>query len=82
MGLPVVASDTTWADAFSLVVAALFLVVAAPVSRGRVNFTSDNVEVICLLQHSAPTTDLFLFNCRKLVTDILWGCSIAAHWVP
>ena len=80
--MPVAASDASRAEALGPPMASLLLVAAAPRSRGRVTFTGDSSSVVNLLERAAPTEDLFLFNCRELVTDVLQGWGIRAIWVP
>ena len=76
------ASDASRAKALGSPVASLLLAAAAPRSRGRVTFTGDSSSVVALLERAAPTEDLFLFNCRELVTDVLRGWGVRAVWVP
>ena len=82
--IPVCASDAHRAEALGPAVAALLIVTAAPRARGRVMFRGDSAQVVRLLERSAPLSDLFLYNCRELVTDLLrgWGYGLSGSRVP
>ena len=80
--IPVRASDAHRAEALGPAVAALLIVTAAPRARGRVLFCGDSAQVVRLLERLAPVSDLFLYNCRELVTDLLRGWGVRAEWIP
>ena len=66
----------------ALCLAAAALFPAAPIACGKVTFTGDSAEVVRMLHHSSPTTDLFLFNCSEVVTDVLQGWEVTSIWAP
>lgn len=81
-GVPVSASDATRTEAMGPPLACLFLAALAPRARGRLVLTGDSAAVVDLLNRCSSPADLFLFNIRELVRDVLRGWGYRAHWVP